>query len=100
MHIFFETCLSPQRYDVYVDEFKKLYNTVLTLSVERIQGWWRLLDLPSELIIAIASCAPVYSVYNMRSCCSAFRLKYNDAFGQVRKDMYLRYFTAESSIVH
>jgi hypothetical protein len=43
MHIFFETCLSPQRYDVYVDEFKKLYNTVLTLSVERIQRWWRLL---------------------------------------------------------
>ena len=52
----------------------------------------------SELIIAIAAYAPVYSVYNMRSCCSAFRLQYNAAFGNVRKEMYDRYFSSESSI--
>ena len=55
-------------------------------------------NLPSDLTIAIAAHAPVYSVYNMRSCCSVFRLQYNDALGKVSKDMYSRYFRLESSI--
>jgi hypothetical protein len=43
MHIFFETCLSPQRYKVYADQFREIYDKVLRLSAERIQRWWRLL---------------------------------------------------------